>query len=658
MREIDLSRLEWQLLGWRPNQWAMVQSMETGRDLMAEVGPVPAKVPGSVQQALLDAGVIADWHVGLNSRDCEWLEHRHWEFVAVLPAGTVSEAQQTVLDARGLDYSGWILVDAKQVAQFIGALVPHRLDLTAALADGKEHRLSIVFDEPPREQGQLGHTSESRHFKPRYPYSWDWCARVVPIGVWDDLTLSCGAPNPLELACVRPILRDDNQTGRIEIALDIDEEALRGAGPGPVTVVLGDSDHEIGRASAQARSGRIELTLDELRVEPWWPNGHGASKTYRLEIETALDGEVWRHVRTVGFKRIAWLPCEGSAEDAEPWVCAVNGKPVFLQGVNWVPPRVCYHDSTEEEYRRLIGLYREMGCTVLRVWGGGILEKELFFSLCDEAGLLVWQEFPLSSSGLDNWPPEDPAVIDELTRIASSYIHRRGHHVSLLLWCGGNELLGGGGFGEDSVPVGYDHPCIAALRDVVRREDPGRRFLPTSASGPWEWGSPDKFGTGLLHDVHGPWGFGQPSTNMEQWREYWSRDDALFRSEVGMPGAHGPEALKRYAGDADAWPPTTDYWLHTASWWRQWDRFRERLADLPPEEAVAAYIEATQAEQAEGYAVAAKACKDRFPGCGGFIIWMGHDCFPCPVNNSVIDFDRQPKPAYHALRAVFRGGRE
>jgi beta-mannosidase len=657
MPDVDLTGLDWQLRGWRPFQWVMAKSMETGGDLLAELGPFPARVPGSVQQALLNAGVIEDWHIGVNSRACEWVEHRQWEFSAAMPAGTVPQGERVVLDAQGLDYSGWILVDGKKVARFEGTLIPHRFDLTEALSDGNEHLLSLVFDEPPREQGQLGYTSQSRWFKPRYPYSWDWCPRVVPVGVWDTLVLQCGAAGALDLAYVRATLAQDNATGRVELAIDLDEAIGAKTSIGPITAVLRDGQHEIGHASANAGPGHTEMSLDALPITPWWPNGHGEAKTYSLDIEAAVGNDVWRQRRTLGFRRVEWLPCDDAPEGAEPWICTVNGKPIFLQGVNWVPPRVCYHDTTEAEYRCLIDLYRDMGCTILRVWGGGILERELFYSLCDEAGILVWQEFPLSSSGVDNWPPEDPAVIKRLTAIASSYIRRRGHHASLLLWCGGNELLGGGpeGPGQDGVPVGYDHPCIAAMRDVVETQDPGRRFLPTSASGPWEWGTREKFGSGQLHDVHGPWGFGAGCDDLDAWRAYWSEDDALFRSEVGMPGAHDLDMLRYYSHGADTWPPTTEYWLHTSSWWRQWDRFKDRLADLPPEDAMAEYVKLTQADQAEAYAIAATACKERFPRCGGFVIWMGHDCFPCPANNSVIDFGRRPKPAYFALKEVFAG---
>ena len=228
---------------------------------------------------------------------------------------------------------------------------------------------------------------------------------------------------------------------------------------GEVFVTLVDNETELARQSGAFESEKLEITLADLPVEPWWPNGIGPAKTYTLRMEAAIQGEPWRLDRIVGFKRVRWLPCEGAPEDAEPWICEVNGTPVFLQGANWVPPRTCYPDSSDDEYRRLIDLYRDMGCTCLRVWGGAILEKESFYRLCDEAVSLVSQEFPLSSSSDDNWPHEDPEVIVELSHICISYIARRAHHPSSCSWCGGNELLGGGDKGIDSVPCDYTTPA-------------------------------------------------------------------------------------------------------------------------------------------------------------------------------------------------------
>jgi beta-mannosidase len=653
MPTIELSGLEWTLVGWRPFTWKLAKNVEAGWRMPFDLGPYPASVPGTVQRALFEAGVIPDWSVGLNSRDCEWVEHRHWDFTTVLSPGLIPEGEQVILDAQGLDYSGWILVDCVKVAQFEGALLPHRFDLTDPLSDGKAHQLSIIFNEAPQEQGQIGYTSLSRFFKPRYNYSWDWTPRLVPVGVTDALTIRTGVSAAYSLDRITASLAEDNRTGTLRVVVRNDfpiDEPLQ------LVVMLRDADHVVGKASVPLGGGAASVGLGKLNVVAWWPNGHGDQKLYEASVQAVThDGEtLWSETLSVGFKRVEWLPSAGARKDAEPWICSVNGKPVFLQGVNWVPPRTLYPDATEEEYRRLIGLYKDMGCTIVRVWGGAILERRVFYDLCDRAGILVWQEFPLSSSGVENCPPDGPRAIEGLKQIAASHIRRRARHVSLLLWCGGNELTwGGSGEKQGIKPVDYSHPCIAALRDVVQQEDPGRRFIPTSSSGPKFSGDAADFGKGLHHDVHGPWGMGG-FADIEAWRQYWAGDDALFRSEVGMPGAADADLILRYAGKGPVWPPLGEYWMHTAAWWSQWDRYEKDLGDLGAEEGLRAYVERTQRHQAEAYAIAARACKDRFPRCGGFIIWMGHDCFPCPANNSVIDFDRNPKPAYYALKDVFR----
>ena len=239
----------------------------------------------------------------------------------------------------------------------------------------------------------------------------------------------------------------------------------------------------------------------------------------------------------------------------------------------------------------------------------------------------------------------------EFAAIAESYLARRQHHPSLLLWCGGNELLGaldGGKMGMD-LPLDASHPMLAAAGEVVRRLDPTRRYLPASPSGPRTWVTPETRGQGLHHDVHGPWN--HPGA-LESWFEFWDQDDALFHSEVGMPGAGPAGLLRRYGGDlalpGDAANP---WWNHTNGWWIQWPDYLEAGGDPAH---LDAYVAWSQARQAQALAYAAAACKRRFPACGGFILWMGHDCYPCPVNTAILDFAGQPKPAALALGEVFR----
>jgi beta-mannosidase len=255
-----------------------------------------------------------------------------------------------------------------------------------------------------------------------------------------------------------------------------------------------------------------------------------------------------RQQRRVGFKDVAWEPCAGAPADAMPWICVVNGRKIFLQGANWVPLAQTWADVTAAQYQSNIAVYQQMGCTVLRVWGGAVLASTHLYDACDVAGILVWQEFPLSSSGPDNGPPSTSTAIGELTQIASSYIERRQHHASLLLWCGGNELQSANndqrtpGIGR---PWGNEHPTLAALGRVVATLDPGRRFLPSSSSGPRFCADAADFGKGLHHDVHGPW----DSTGTDDaWADYWQRDDALLRSETGVPGAGPLHLITRSAG--------------------------------------------------------------------------------------------------------------
>jgi beta-mannosidase len=356
-------------------------------------------------------------------------------------------------------------------------------------------------------------------------------------------------------------------------------------------------------------------------------------------------------VRTIGFKRVEWRPCEGAPPAADPWLCVVNDRPIFLQGVNWTPIRPNFADVTEGDYRKRLELYRDLGCNLLRVWGGAFPEKECFYRICDELGLLVWQEFPLSSSGVDNWPPEDEQSIAAMAAIAASYIERRQHHVSLLLWCGGNELVGGlhGSKVGAVVPVDVSHPLIGRLAQVVAERDPGRRFLPTSSSGPRFGARAADFGKGLHWDVHGPWKL--PGT-MAEWRAYWERDDALFRSETGAPGASPVEIIRRMRGALPETPGTANnpLWRRTG-WWIEWPVFVQEHGREP--ESLEEFVTWSQSRQAEALAIAARACKTRFPRCGGFLVWMGHDSFPCTANTAIVDFDGEPKPAALALQAVF-----
>ena len=618
----DLSVLSWQLQGFTPFQWKWGVSMETGEALSSELTPIPTGVPRSVQGALRDAGLLPDWNLGMNSRECEWVEHRHWMYETVLPDDWLEEGQECRAECLGLDGSGWAFLNGQEVGRFANSFIPHFFDLTAAIKS-TGNRLQIVFDCPPRWLGQYGFTSEIRDFKPRFNYTWDWCPRLVQIGIWDRITVQVGPVSALASA------RCWTEGGSLHIA---------GTGE-DVRLTVSDGDQVIREDGFDNA-----VTWSDLPVQRWWPNGHGDQPLYTVTCEAGdgSDARTWR----VGFKSVEWQPCDGAPPEADPWLCVMNGRPVFLQGVNWTPILPNFADVTEEDYRKRLTAYRDMGCNILRVWGGAVLEKEFFYSLCDELGLMVWQEFPLSSSGMDNWPPEDETVIDEMERVARSYIIRRQHHVSLLIWCGGNELQGGEngkvGIGR---PVNNSHPMMARLKQVVEEIDPTHRFLPTSSSGPRFIADANAFSQGLHWDVHGPWNVAADG--------YWEQDDALFRSEMGVPGASPVEVIRMAADGADVLPASAENPLwRRFSWWLQWDAFLAEQGREPSD--IEAFVTWSQTRQADALKHAVRICKSRFPRCGGVILWMGHDCFPCMANTSIMDVNGDFKPAGESVAKVFK----
>lgn len=642
----DLGSLEWRVTGWAPWTWRTSGYMQNGVSTQAEIAPVCATVPGSVQGALRDAGLLPDWNEGLNARLCEWVENRHWIYETDIPdewlvGGTVR------LNALGLDDRGWVWVNGQEVAAFKGSFTPHLFDLTPVLQPSG-NRLAIIFDCPPRWLGHAGYTSQMKDWRPRFNYTWDWTSRLVQIGIWDDITLE--VVDGIEFARVRTIATCEDDGMRLAIQADIDCES-----EASVRISLTSAETTIVETKRTVDEIRGGVTLTGIHVERWWPNGAGAQPLYDLRLELLGPRGTVQDVvtRRIGFREITWKPCEGAPPEADPWICVMNGKPVFLQGVNWTPIRPNFADVTVDDYRKRLELYRELGLNVLRVWGGAFLEKRCFYEICDELGLLVWQELPLSSSGLDNWPPDDDQSIAEMSDIMRSYISRRAHHACLLLWSGGNELQGtldGGRFGCGK-PCDLTHPMLKRLSEVAFQEDPGRRFVATSSSGPRFTADEAEFGEGLHWDVHGPWNF---EGDVEGWwSRYWAGDDALLRSETGAPGASPADVIRAFKGDCAELPGTADnpLWRRT-SWWIEWPQFLALEGREPG--TLEEYVAWSQQRQADALSVAARACKSRFPRCGGFIVWMGHDSFPCTANTSIVDFHGWPKPAAVALAGVFR----
>ena len=189
MPTFDLAALPWTLTGWIPHNWEMGMTMETGIPSRPETGPLPMRVPGSVQQAVLDAGIIPDWRDGLQSRAGEWVENRHWVCETVIPAGTLAGPGPHQLLLHGVDGSCAVLVGKRIVARLANTFRPHRIDLPVT---AEALIVRLAFTDQPRALGQVHRTSTISDWKSRYPYVWDWTPRVAQIGLWEGVEVISG----------------------------------------------------------------------------------------------------------------------------------------------------------------------------------------------------------------------------------------------------------------------------------------------------------------------------------------------------------------------------------------------------------------------------------------------------------------------------------
>ncbi len=647
----NTSSLEWKLWGFSPESFRTSQFIPNPKK-NSEIRGIPATVPGSVQMALKNAGIIKDWNIGLNHNDCEWVENRSWLFSVKIPDEWISRKKTIRLICKGLDDNGFILVNSREAGQFNNTHIPYTFDITSFLKES-DNTLEIAFNPPPRYLGVPTYASKIKDWKPRFYYVWDWMPRNVQIGIWDDIQLEISEKDIVSIENLKVLSQADkiNEIGELKMSADMDPGAIKGN----LSVQLKDADGNLIIKEVvpctQIRDGKV---WNNLKIKRWWPNGQGDQPLYQL-LCTLYDenGTFRQEIRQkVGFKNISWEANQYAPAGADPWLCVVNNTPTFLQGVNWTPIRPNFADLREADYRKLLTTYKELGANVFRVWGGAKIEKDWFYDLCDELGFLLWQEFPLSSGGYDNYPPEAPTEIQTVSVIARSYVKRIQNHVSLLLWCAGNELYEYG----DKAMVTDKHPMIRSLKEIVMAEDPGRRFVPGSPSGINIWEGLDNFGKGINWDVHGPWTlpFTETDKTMASVENFWKLDDALMHSEVGVGGCSSAALINKYKGDLNALPANQDNPLwNPFSWWIEWDDYlREHLGKAPDN--LEDYVKWSQDRQAQGLAIALKACKKRFPGCGGFIIWMGHDSYPCTANTSIIDFDGNLKPAAIEVSKIWK----
>ncbi|CAI6083150.1 glycoside hydrolase family 2 protein [Cohnella sp. JJ-181] len=679
-----LNDLAWELKGFYPYVPLLANSVETGEALKGVTAWMPATVPGAVQHDLYRAGYIQDPHRDLNSLSCEWVEHRWWMYRTSF-ARPARLGRTVELVCKGLDYKAHVFLNNVPLGEHEGMFVPAVFDITAIAREHETLELRILFEHAPQEQSQIGRTSLTHTQKSRFGYKWDFSARLVSLGIWDDIYLRVRDAVSIGETHVRTDVGEDG-AGIVGAAVRIERvgagtgaEASVGAGAeADVGASAGAEADEEASAEASAEAGaevdaqaesytaeavltdpegrvlgtqRIDIGPDEaeaafsFRLEQprlWYPNGHGEQPLYGLTIRILADGAVVdERAYRPGIRKLAYMHNERSPDDALPYTFVVNGEKVYVKGVNLTPLDLLYGCVTPERYEWTVIMMKHAGVNLVRVWGGGVIEKSVFYELCDRHGILVWQEFVQSGSGMDSIPPKDPAYLALLGAAAEAAIKDRRNYVSLASWSGGNELKD-----KFNKPCGYGDDNLALLKALVEAHDPDRMFLPTSASGPEEMISLED---GKNHDVHGGWKYrGHP-----EHYEFYGQADSLFHSEFGVDGLCAVKSMRKFLS-----PPhirVTDMdeslaWRHHGDWWDT----RERDAWFFGEpEGIDAYARRSQWIQAEGLRYIVESNRRKQFRNSGSIVWQFNEPWPNVGCTSLTDYYGEGKMAYYWIRQAY-----
>lgn len=621
--------------------------------------------PGDVYQALINAGRLAHPFQGRAEADAAWVRDREWWQHTTFKAPALASGQTAELIFDGLDTFAVIFLDGVEIGRADNMFRRWTFDVTDHLKAGVEHRLAIRFDPPataapertlPIWSAFTDRISRSRRNamrKAQFGWGWDWGPDLPTVGIWQAARLE--VRSPARIAGLR-FATLSTSTQRAEARLELALETPTGA---RVEATLTNPDgavifrHE-GPAEA---SLTLPVHIDQPRL--WWTADLGHQPLHTLAVTLSAEGETLdQATRTVGLRTIA---IDESSDPDEPGATffrfVLNGVPIFVKGACWVPASSFVADVDEAAYARLIDQSVRANMNMIRIWGGGIYEPDLFYDLCDRAGLLVWQDFMFACAHY----PEDDAFAASVRIEAEEQVRRLRHHPSLAVWCGNNESqamhrINNDMAGEDGVLSGlrlYDE----VLPEVLSRLDPETPYRPGS---PWGGPNPNSMIAGDVHDWtvwHGippipdadmigdfqssPEGVGYPR---------YAEDMSRFVSEFGLQAAPALETLERWMDPADLTPESEGFLARIKDEARKADAMMIPVTGLPT--TLRDYVDFTQWCQAEGLKFGIEHFRRRRPHCSGAVLWQLNDCWPC-VSWSLIDRDGVEKASFHAVRRAF-----
>ncbi len=612
---------------------------------------IEGQVPGSVHTDLLSGGIIPDPFVADNELQVQWVAERDWCYKLTFPLSVDLLSEQKIfLVCDGLDTMAELSIEGKVLGQTDNMFRQYKWDITEFISGEKVEvqvlfRSTVAYMQEKQAEYPLIGPSQSipggAHVrKAPCQFGWDWGPQLPPTGIWKEMRLEGYSQAYLDDVFVRQIHHDRSVTVRADIHMDRWEK-------GTCRAVLQLTSQDSVEKTIELQlpddktTGTLSLEVDDPQL--WWPNGYGAQPLYTAEVSLYRDDKTLDRKRFQLGLRTLELRREPD-EFGTSFTFVINGIPIFAKGANWIPADSFPNRLTHTHLDHLVRSAAEANMNMLRVWGGGFYEEERFYDLCDQYGILVWQDFAFSCSVYSG----DEGFIENVRVEAVQNIRRLRHRASLALWCGNNEMeWGWAGWGwTQRVPpeykVYYDQMFHHMLPELCAAEDPDHPYWPSSPSSGVPFEDPGSVRAGDTHNWE-VWHGGRP---FEHYREHNSR----FVSEFGFQSLPPLETIRTYAEESD-WNMTSYMMEHhqrNASGNGKIINYMTAHYRLPKDFPSLVYL--TQLLQAEAVRTGVEYWRRNRKCTSGTLYWQLNDCWPVASWASLDYYGRWKALHYTAKR--------
>ncbi|MFW9937812.1 MAG: glycoside hydrolase family 2 protein, partial [Candidatus Thorarchaeota archaeon] len=646
---------------------------------------VKSQVPSSVFEVLIENKIIEDPFYGLNEHKVSWVYESEWKYVLEFDLSPeFLSHNKLLLQFDGVDTFADIYLNNELIGSTSNMFVTYQFNVKDLLKENK-NKLEVVIQSPTKmarnkiEKYGINLTTGHDDIpgvpyirKAQYSHGWDWGPKLPDIGIWQSVEL-IGYDN-LRILSVYPIynfkyfkdpfkIKDSNEFSsngvesvnvQLNIEIDADLKALQNKSY-EIQVELMEPD---GRKLEKIKKISQNLELVEFDIEYpylWWTHDLGIPNLYELKIFILKENVIEEYYQKIGIRdiRLVTIPDKWG----ETFYFQLNGIPLFAKGANWIPI-----DSFIPRGKRM-GLYlnnlenaKLANMNMIRVWGGGIYEDTIFYDLCDELGILVWQDFPFACAV---YPPYEE-FIKSLQLEFIQNIKRLRIHPSLAFWCGNNEieqlwrgLLFESGISDSQVinefKEGYIKIFERILPKLVKEHDPSRSYWPSSPS------------NGFINDNLGHldsndqnkgdshyWAVWHHYKSFQSYRTFFSR----FMSEFGFESFPSMKTIETFCpnNQFDFYSPIMENHQKNSSGNKKIMRYMKRRFSIPKKfESKIILSQITQAEAIE-YGVEHWRRNRNNNHCMGALFWQLNDCWPVASWSSIDYYGRWKALHYFAKK--------